>query len=140
MTERAPAPPARPQADPLAGLPPAPADNPQWEDAPHRPGDPPLRRVPKEQRAGTPGGLTAWRLGQRVRAWREAHGLTQRELAERLGWEQPTVARLEGGAVAPTLTTLGLLAERLGVRVTIAPGGDAPEVQFEDASVGVAAG
>jgi hypothetical protein len=32
-----------------------------------------------------------------------------------------------------TLTTLALLAERLGVRVTISPGSDAPEILVEDA-------
>jgi hypothetical protein len=43
------------------------------------------------------------------------------------------LARLEGGGVAPTLTTLVLLAERLGVRITVAPGAAAPEVRVEDA-------
>ncbi|MGH2353511.1 MAG: helix-turn-helix domain-containing protein [Chloroflexota bacterium] len=98
---------------------------------PWLPGDPPLRRVPRELRPGTPGGNAAWRLGQQVRAWREAHQMTQRELAKRLGWEQPAVARLESGAVAPTLTTLALLAERLVVRVAVAPGSDGPAVTLE---------
>lgn len=57
--------------------------------------------------------------------------MTQRELAKRLGWEQPAVARLESGAVAPTLTTLALLAERLVVRVAVAPGSDGPAVTLE---------
>ena len=35
--------------------------------------------------------------------------------------------------MAPTLTTLALLAERLGVRVTVAPGGAGPEIVVEDA-------
>jgi hypothetical protein len=46
---------------------------------------------------------------------------------------QPNLARLEGGGVAPTLTTLALLTERLGVRITILPGLNAPEVLIEDA-------
>jgi DNA-binding XRE family transcriptional regulator len=148
LTEPPPAPPLGPGADgpapgladPLAGLPPAPADNPLWEDAPHREGDPPLRRVPPELRPGAPAGVAARRLGRQLRAWREARGATQRQLAERLGMAQPNLARLEGGAVAPTLTTLALLAERLGVRVTITPGGAAPEVRLEDAPAGGAPG
>lgn len=118
--------------DPLAGLPPAPAHNPLWEDTPHRPSDPPLRRLPKNLGPNTPGGRAVRRLGRQVRAWREAHGVTQRELAGRLGMAQPNLARLEGGGVAPTLTTLALLAQRLGVRVTVAPGDDASEILVED--------
>jgi len=68
-----------------------------------------------------------------VRAWRDAHGISQQELAARLGMAQPNPARLEGGGVAPTLTTLALLAERLGVRVTVTLGRDAPEIVVEDA-------
>lgn len=123
----------RPTHDPLAELPPASAHSPLWEDTPYRPGDPPLRPLPKELGPNTPGGRAARRLGRQVRAWREAHGVTQRQLAERLGMAQPNMARLEGGGVAPTLTTLALLAKRLGVRVTIAPGQDAPEIRVEDA-------
>lgn len=118
--------------DPQAELPPAPAHNPLWEDTPHRPGDQPLRRVPKELAPNTPGGRASRSLGRQVRAWREAHRVTQRELAERLGIAQPNLARLEGGGVAPTLTTLVLLADCLGVRVSIAPGEGASEVLLSD--------
>ena len=52
---------------------------------------------------------------------RAAHGLTQRDVAERLGWDQPTVARLEAGLVSPNLATLALLSERLGVRLVLTP-------------------
>jgi DNA-binding XRE family transcriptional regulator len=60
-------------------------------------------------------------LGRQLRAYRAAHGLTQRDVAERLGWDQPTVARLEAGLVTPNLATLALLSERLGVRLVLAP-------------------
>ena len=103
------------------------------EPLPWQPGDTRLRRTPDELLPGRPASAAARRLGRQVRAWREAHGISQQQLAARLGMAQPNLARLEGGGVAPTLTTLALLAERLGVRVTIAPGRGAPQVLVEDA-------
>ena len=119
--ERAPMP--EQERDPLAGLPPAPlapkpAHPPLWEDTPHRPGDPPLRRLPPELGLNTPGGRLARALGREFRAWREAQGLTQREVAEHLGWAEPALARLEGGAVGPTAAALAVLVERLGLELT----------------------
>ena len=99
-----------------------------------RAGDTQLRRRPEELLPGRPAGIAARRLGRQLRAWREAHGISQRELATRLGMAQSNLARLEGGGAAPTLTTLTLLAERLGVRVTVAPSPDAPEILVEDAA------
>jgi transcriptional regulator with XRE-family HTH domain len=63
---------------------------------------------------------------------RERRGLTQRQVAELLGWDQPQVARLEGGGVYPTLPTMLLLAERLAVRVVVTPGPAAPRVLLEE--------
>jgi transcriptional regulator with XRE-family HTH domain len=80
-------------------------------------------------------------LGRQLRAWREAHRLSQLEVAQRLDWQQPAVARLEGGAVAPTSTTLALLAERLGVRITFGASGASSEsggVVLTDAAPGAA--
>ena len=92
---------------------------PEWADdeRPAQPGE--LHRIPAEIYPGTPGASVAWQLGRAVLAWREAHGLTQRQLAARLGWSQPALARLEGGGVAPTLTTLATLVATLGARVTV---------------------
>ncbi|HEV2121525.1 MAG TPA: helix-turn-helix transcriptional regulator [Chloroflexota bacterium] len=92
-----------------------------------------MKLIPRELLSAQPDGIAARRLGRQIRAWRESHGINQQELAARLGMAQPNLARLEGGGVAPTLTTLALLAERLGVRVSIAPGQDAPEIVVEDA-------
>lgn len=127
MTERA----VETEHDPLAGRPPAPAHNPLWEDTPHQPGDPPLRRVPPELGANTPGGRLARVMGREFRAWRAARGLTQRAVGERLGWAQPAVARLEAGAVGPTAATLAMLLERLGVRITFGQGEGGPVVVVE---------
>jgi transcriptional regulator with XRE-family HTH domain len=49
----------------------------------------------------------------RVIQYRVKHGLSQSELARRLGMKQPNVARLESGDHEPTLGTLARLAEVL---------------------------
>ncbi|HEX2515220.1 MAG TPA: helix-turn-helix transcriptional regulator, partial [Chloroflexota bacterium] len=120
-----------------ADLAPAPERNPRWEDTPHRPGDPPLRRLPPELTPNTPGGRAARSLGREVRAWREGRGLTQREFGERLGWAQSAVARLEAGAWAASTGTLVLLASRLGIRIIFdgsAARGEAGAVRIADAA------
>jgi ribosome-binding protein aMBF1 (putative translation factor) len=81
-------------------------------------------RDPRERRA-------AIGLGRQVRAWRTARGMTQQDVAERLGWDQPTVARLEAGGVSPNLATLALLGERLGVRLVLTPESDGLLVTLE---------
>jgi len=49
----------------------------------------------------------------RVIQYRVRHGLSQTELAKRLGMRQPNVARLESGEHEPTIATLSLLAHVL---------------------------
>lgn len=44
-------------------------------------------------------------------------GLSQAELADRLGTQQPAIARLEKGEVDPQLSTITKLAEALGTDV-----------------------
>ena len=51
-------------------------------------------------------------VGEKVRDAREAAGLSQRELAARMGTSQAAVARLEAGGVGATLTTLQKVAAR----------------------------
>jgi transcriptional regulator with XRE-family HTH domain len=51
--------------------------------------------------------------------YRAEHGLSQRELAQRLGIKQPQVARLELGEVNPSVDTLMRLAAGLGIEITI---------------------
>lgn len=53
-----------------------------------------------------------------VRARMEA-GLTQTELAERIGTTQSAIARLEGGGVSPSLATLRRYAEATGTRLQV---------------------
>lgn len=53
-------------------------------------------------------------IGARAKA-----GLTQEELAERMGTTQPVIARLEGGRVKPSTRTLERLAKATGTRLRI---------------------
>lgn len=73
----------------------------------------------KARKAGYAGAKEAFELGARVRAERERLGLTQAELAERMGTTQPTVARLEAGGVTPSLDTLHRAAAALGLELVV---------------------
>ncbi|MFH1981132.1 MAG: helix-turn-helix domain-containing protein [Pseudomonadota bacterium] len=52
-----------------------------------------------------------------IKAWREYFGLTQKELADRAGIKQPSLARLEGGKSTPRTSTLKKLAEAMGLAI-----------------------
>jgi transcriptional regulator with XRE-family HTH domain len=51
--------------------------------------------------------------------YRGDRGLSQRNLAERLGMKQPQVARLELGEVNPSMETLMRVSAQLGIEFTI---------------------
>lgn len=55
-------------------------------------------------------------VGMNVRRCRLAAGLSQEELAARMGVEQYYVSGLESGRRNPTITTLGNAAQALGVK------------------------
>lgn len=61
----------------------------------------------------------AFELGERVRHLREERGLSQRELAEKIGSTQPAIARLEAGGVAPSIQTLERIAAALGRELVV---------------------
>jgi ribosome-binding protein aMBF1 (putative translation factor) len=50
---------------------------------------------------------------------RSRAGLTQQELARKMGTTQPVVARLEGGQTRPSIRTLERLAKATGSRLLI---------------------
>jgi len=52
-------------------------------------------------------------------AARARAGLSQAELAERMGTTQSTIARLEGGRVNPSMATLRRYAEATGSRLEV---------------------
>ena len=61
-------------------------------------------------------------------------GLTQTELAERMGTTQSAVARLEGGRSNPSMKTLERYGEATGTRLKISfePVGDARPIEYQD--------
>lgn len=61
----------------------------------------------------------AIRVGGQDRNAREAAGLSQRDLAQRMKTSQAAVARLEAGGVGSTLTALQRVASALELEVTI---------------------
>jgi ribosome-binding protein aMBF1 (putative translation factor) len=61
----------------------------------------------------------AFALAERVRQAREKLGITQTELAARIGSTQPAVARLEAGGVSPSLDTLRKIADALGFELVV---------------------
>jgi len=58
-------------------------------------------------------------LASAVMEVRKRAGLTQEELARRMGTTQPVVARLESGRTRPSMRTLQRLAEATGSRLLI---------------------
>jgi ribosome-binding protein aMBF1 (putative translation factor) len=61
----------------------------------------------------------AIRVGEQIRDAREATGMSQRELATRMGTSQAAIARLEAGGVGATLTTLQRAASALNLDITV---------------------
>lgn len=59
------------------------------------------------------------RLAYELRALREKRGLSQRELAERVGTTQSAIARLESGQISPSLPTLDRVAAALDADVVV---------------------
>jgi ribosome-binding protein aMBF1 (putative translation factor) len=82
-----------------------------------------LASMPADKQAAFHEEHTAARLaievGHKIRAAREAAGLSQRELATRMSTSQAAVARLEAGGVGATLTTLQKVAAALDLTVTV---------------------
>jgi ribosome-binding protein aMBF1 (putative translation factor) len=58
-------------------------------------------------------------LAHRLKELRVAAGLSQAELAARIGTKAPGVARMESGRYAPRMGVLHKVASALGVRVRI---------------------
>lgn len=61
---------------------------------------------------------TATRLGERVRAYREALGYTPSDLAKKSGVSRSYLYQVESGASSPTQEKLSALATALGVAIT----------------------
>ena len=84
-----------------------------WDEVKRERAESPARRRGYERAGRT------IRLAMEIHELREKRGLSQRELAERLGTTQSAVARLEAGNVSPSLPTLDKVAEALGVELVV---------------------
>ena len=58
-------------------------------------------------------------LARELIAARTRAGLTQAEVAQRMGTTQSTVARLEGGKAAPSLRSVQRYAQAVGARAVV---------------------
>jgi len=57
--------------------------------------------------------------GYQIARLRIKEGLTQKELADRVGTQQPAIARIENGTTTPTLTTLKKISDALNAKVCV---------------------
>jgi ribosome-binding protein aMBF1 (putative translation factor) len=77
------------------------------------------RRTDPEFRAEWERTVLARAVAVGIVRYRSEHDLSKRQLAERLGMNQPQVARLELGEVNPSMDTLMRIASRLRIEFTI---------------------
>jgi ribosome-binding protein aMBF1 (putative translation factor) len=78
------------------------------------------RRIEKPAvRASYEKARLAYELGRQVRELRQSHGLSQREVAERMHTTQSVIARLEAGGSKPSISTLERVAKALGASIDI---------------------
>ena len=82
-------------------------------------------RKPSAQ-AGYIRARSAYRLAERVRLLREARGMSQGDLAERMGTTQSAIARLEAGGTYPNFQTLERVGHALRAELV---------VEFKDVSL-----
>lgn len=61
----------------------------------------------------------SYQLAVKIRKLREKAGLTQTELAQRMGSTQPAIARLEAGGGNPNLETLNKIATAIGYELNV---------------------
>ena len=73
----------------------------------------------EERRVGYREAKEGFELAERVRQARERLGITQAELAKRIGSTQPAMARLEAGGSTPSFVTLRRIAAALGLELVV---------------------
>jgi transcriptional regulator with XRE-family HTH domain len=66
------------------------------------------------------------RLGNNLASARKDVGLTQDQLAERLGVDTETISRFERGVTTPSLATLEELAQKVGLTMAVLLDEDTP--------------
>ena len=75
---------------------------------------------------------SAVQIGNIVKRQRRAAGLTQNDLAERLGVRQATVSSVEAGAGGTKLSTLFDMLAALDLELTVAPRSGGTPAALED--------
>ena len=75
---------------------------------------------------------SAIQIGNIVKRQRRAAGLTQNNLAERLGVRQATVSSVEAGAGGTKLSTLLDMLAALNLELTVAPRSSGTPTALED--------
>ncbi|HEX8554112.1 MAG TPA: helix-turn-helix domain-containing protein [Sphingomonas sp.] len=75
---------------------------------------------------------SAIQIGNIVKRQRRAAGLTQNDLAERLGVRQATVSSVEAGAGGTKLSTLLDMLAALDLELTVAPRNGGTPTALED--------
>ena len=73
----------------------------------------------KDRREAYRDAKAAFQLAERIREARDRLGITQAELAARIGSTQPAIARLEAGGITPSFDTLGRIAAALGLELVV---------------------
>lgn len=84
-----------------------------WDEIKHR------RLSKPAARAGYERARRAFVLAAQLRELRESRGLSQAELARRIGSTQPAIARLEAGGAAPTIATLERIGDALDLELAV---------------------
>jgi XRE family transcriptional regulator, regulator of sulfur utilization len=77
-----------------------------------------VARKQASRRAPDPGAVDPLVIGARVKALREAAGLSLRDLAERSGVSAPMLSQVERGETSPTLTVAARIAAGLDLRLS----------------------
>ncbi len=61
----------------------------------------------------------AFQIGTQIEVARARKGMTQTELARRVGTKQPSIARIESGTSLPSVSFLVKIADALGLRLDV---------------------
>lgn len=67
-------------------------------------------------------------VGKNIRFWRKQRGMTQAQLADKVGLTRQQVYRIEAGIQGTTMARLDAIAEALGVSRTVLLEGGAPQL------------
>jgi transcriptional regulator with XRE-family HTH domain len=70
-------------------------------------------------------------IGENIRKFREAKGLTQQQLADKLNMARPTLTQFERGSRIPNMSTGDAIARELGCTIIELLGHSPPQQQSQ---------